>query len=77
MSQLFEPFTPLEFRKSTGLNASDNEAIYMRWVNVQINYANLQTLQEISSSLQELRDSSVTRQRVPMYQHVSYKENND
>jgi hypothetical protein len=77
MSHLFEPFTPVEFRKSTGMNASDNEAIYMRWVNVQINYANLQALQEINNSLQELRELSGIQPRMPRYQHVAYNENTD
>jgi hypothetical protein len=77
MSHSYEPFTPLEFRKATGLNASENEAIYMRWLNVQINYANLQALQEINLTLQELRESSMMRQPTPRYQHVTYKENID
>ena len=37
MTQLFEPFTPELFKQQTGLDAMDNEAIYIRWVNSQIN----------------------------------------
>lgn len=51
MTHQLEPFTTEEFRKSTGLNASDNEAIYLRWVNTQINYATYKTMQEMTSSL--------------------------
>lgn len=55
MSLLFEPFTPEEFQRQTGLIASDNEAIYLRWVNTQINYANYQTMREMVTSLQEIK----------------------
>lgn len=51
MTHQLEPFTAEEFKKSTGLNASDNEAIYLRWVNTQINYATYQTMQEMTKSL--------------------------
>jgi len=51
MTHQLEPFTVEEFKKSTGLNASDNEAIYLRWVNTQINYATYQTMQEMTKSL--------------------------
>ena len=51
MTHQLEPFTTEEFKKSTGLNASDNEAIYLRWVNTQINYATYQTMQEMTKSL--------------------------
>jgi hypothetical protein len=51
MTHHLEPFTVEEFNKSTGLNASDNEAIYLRWVNTQINYATYQTMQEMTRSL--------------------------
>lgn len=51
MTHLFEPFTPDEFKNATGLNASDNEAIYVRWVNTQINYATYQSMQEMTASL--------------------------
>jgi hypothetical protein len=54
MTQLFEPFTPELFKKQTGLNAEDNEAIYVRWVNSQINYANYQHMKEMTSSLKEI-----------------------
>ncbi len=51
-----EPFTTEEFKKSTGLNAADNEAIYLRWVNTQINYATYQTMQEMTKSLKVIID---------------------
>ena len=51
MTHHLEPFTVEEFKKSTGLNAADNEAIYLRWVNTQINYATYQTMQEMTRSL--------------------------
>lgn len=54
MTHLFEPFTPDEFKKATGLNAPDNEAIYVRWVNTQINYATYQAMQEMTSSLKTI-----------------------
>jgi hypothetical protein len=54
MTQLFEPFTPELFKQQTGLNASDNEAIYVRWVNAQINYANYLHMKEMTSSLKEI-----------------------
>ena len=55
MHQL-EPFTPEEFKKATGLNATDNEAIYLRWVNTQINYATYQSMQEMTKSLKIIID---------------------
>jgi len=36
------------------LNAQDNEAIYLRWVNSQINYANYQNMREMNNSLREI-----------------------
>ena len=54
MSSLFEPFTPELFKQQTGLDAQDNEAIYMRWVNSQINYANYQNMKEVTNSLKEI-----------------------
>ncbi len=54
MTHHFEPFTPELFKEQTGLNAFDNEAIYLRWVNSQVNYANFQTMQEMSSSLKKI-----------------------
>jgi hypothetical protein len=54
MTLLFEPFTPELFKQQTGLNASDNEAIYVRWVNSQINYANYESMKEMTSSLKEI-----------------------
>lgn len=64
MTQLFEPFTPDVFLKQTGLNAHENEAIYIRWVNSQINYANYQNMKEMNDSLKNilniLQTSNVT-----------------
>lgn len=64
MTQLFEPFTPEAFKKQTGLQAIDNEAIYLRWVNTQINYANYLQMQEMNTSLKEiiglLKEGSLT-----------------
>ena len=53
---MFEPFTPSEFQKQTGLDASENEAIYIRWVNTQINYANYQAMRQMTASLKEILD---------------------
>lgn len=54
MTTPFTPFTPEEFNRQTGLNAADNEAVYIRWVNTHINYANYQTLQQVAESLREI-----------------------
>jgi hypothetical protein len=54
MTQLFEPFTPELFKQQTGLEAGDNEAIYLRWVNSQINYANYQNMKAMNESLKEI-----------------------
>ena len=54
MTHLFEPFTPEVFKQQTGLDARDNEAIYIRWVNSQINYANYQNMKEMTTSLKEI-----------------------
>ena len=56
MAHQLEPFTPEEFKKATGLNAGDNEAIYLRWVNTQINYATYLSMQEMSKSLKLIID---------------------
>lgn len=50
----FEPFTPELFSRETGLNAEENEAIYVRWVNTQVNYANYQAMKEMTQSLKEI-----------------------
>jgi len=67
MTHHFEPFTPELFKQQTGLNAFENEAIYLRWVNSQVNYANYLTMQEVSSSLKEivqiLREGEFTNKR--------------
>ena len=54
MIHQFEPFTPELFRQQTGLNAHENEAIYVRWVNTQINYSNYQSMKEMTQSLKEI-----------------------
>ncbi len=54
MQHQFEPFTPELFRSETGLDARDNEAIYLRWVNSMINYANYQSMKEMNTSLKEI-----------------------
>ena len=54
MTRFFEPFTPDVFKNQTGLNALENEAIYVRWVNSQINYANYQQMQTMNESLKEI-----------------------
>lgn len=70
MTQLFEPFTPEEFKKATGLNATDNEAIYVRWVNTQINYATYQSMQEMTASLKIiislLKENSPKEEKFPL-----------
>ena len=54
MSHQFEPFTPESFKQHTGLNAFENEAVYLRWVNTQINYANFLQMQDMNKSLKEI-----------------------
>ena len=54
MTDLFTPFTPELFKQQTGLNAQENEAIYIRWVNSRINYANYQHMKEMNDSLKEI-----------------------
>lgn len=54
MTHLFEPFTPERFTKETGMHAHENEAVYLRWVNSQINYANFLQMQEMNQSLKEI-----------------------
>ena len=54
MTHLFEPFTPEMFQQQTGLNAADNEAVYLRWANAQINYANYLNMKEMNDSLHEI-----------------------
>lgn len=54
MTHQFEPFTPELFKQQTGLNAHENEAIFIRWVNTQINYANYQAMREMTQSLKEI-----------------------
>lgn len=54
MTYLFEPFTPEAFKELTGLNAYENEAIYLRWVNTQVNYANYLQMQAMNASLNDM-----------------------
>lgn len=55
MTNRFEPFTPEAFKEQTAFDARDNEAVYLRWVNSQINYANYLAMKEMVSSLKEIR----------------------
>lgn len=65
MGSPFAPFTPEVFKQHTGLDAHENEAVYLRWVNTQINYANFQNMKEMTISLKEiillLRQGSLIR----------------
>ena len=36
------------------MNAGDNEAVYLRWVNSQINYANYRSMLEMTDSLKQI-----------------------
>ena len=54
MIHQFEPFTPEAFKQHTGLNAFENEAVYIRWVNTQVNYANYVQMQAMNDSLKEI-----------------------
>jgi hypothetical protein len=54
MTHLYEPFTPDLFRQQTGLEATQNEAIYLRWVNTQVNYANFKSLNQMSASMKDI-----------------------
>jgi hypothetical protein len=54
MNPQFAPFTPDAFQEATGLNAEENEAIYIRWVNTQLNYASFHQLQEMNATLKEI-----------------------
>jgi hypothetical protein len=54
MTHRFEPFTPEEFNRATKMHAADNEAILLRWVNSQINYANYQSMLEMTASLRKI-----------------------
>ena len=69
MTHLFEPFTPDLFKQQTGMNAQENEAIYLRWVNSQINYANYQNMRQMNDSLKEiislLKDGSFDKAQYP------------
>jgi len=51
----FEPFTPEAFTEETGFDVHDNEAIYLRWVNSQINYENYLSMKDMSRSLKEIQ----------------------
>ena len=56
MNHFFEPFTPEVFKQQTGMNAFENEAVYLRWVNTQINYANYLQMQAMNDSLKHIID---------------------
>ena len=55
MINRFEPFTPEAFAEETGFDANDNEAIYLRWVNSQINYENYLAMKDMCRSLIEIQ----------------------
>ena len=55
MKNRFEPFTPEAFQEEMGIDANDNEAIYLRWVNSQINYANYLAMKDMCLSLKEIQ----------------------
>lgn len=54
MSRFFEPFTPEVFQQQTGMNALENEAVYLRWVNTQINYTNYKQMQDLNESMKQV-----------------------
>lgn len=54
MTHHFKPFTTELFKQQTCLDAQENEAIYIRWANTQINYANYLSMQQMTDSLQEI-----------------------
>lgn len=54
MTHHFDPFTPDLFKQLTGMDAHDNEAVYLRWVNSQINYANYLQMKEMNASLVQI-----------------------
>lgn len=54
MTNVFEPFTPEMFKQQTGFDARENEAVYLRWANAQINYANYRNMIEMNNSLKEI-----------------------
>ena len=67
MTGLFHPFTTDQFKQETGLEASENEAIYFRWVNAQMNYANYQNLQQMKDLLKEL--TQILKQDITIVKH--------
>jgi hypothetical protein len=50
----FHPFTKEAFKKQTGLNAQDHEGVYLRWVNVHLNYQNYLSMRNMNDQLNEL-----------------------
>lgn len=52
--QDFHPFTQDAFHKQTGLNAKEHEGVYLRWVNVQLNYQNFLAMRNMSEQLQQI-----------------------
>ncbi|MGB8192657.1 MAG: hypothetical protein WCF67_12095 [Chitinophagaceae bacterium] len=54
MIQEFHPFTPDVFHKQTGLHAKEHEGVYLRWVNVQLNYQNYLSMQNMNEQLGQL-----------------------
>ncbi len=50
----FDPFTTEAFRKQTGLNAHEHEGVYLRWVNVNLNYQNYLSMRNMNEQMGEL-----------------------
>ena len=64
MDYEFAPFTVDAFKKQTGLNAHEHEGIYLRWVNVHLNYQNYLSMQSMNKQLEEL--TQLVMDRSPM-----------
>jgi hypothetical protein len=54
MMQDFHPFTQDAFNKQTGLSAHDHEGVYLRWVNVQLNYQNYLSMRSMNEQLGQI-----------------------
>ncbi|HEY0676977.1 MAG TPA: hypothetical protein VGD17_01780 [Chitinophagaceae bacterium] len=50
----FTPFTAEAFKKQTGLNAHEHEGVYLRWVNVNLNYQNYITMKNLNEQFREV-----------------------
>jgi hypothetical protein len=54
MMQDFHPFTQEAFTRQTGLSAHDHEGVYLRWVNVQLNYQNYLSMKSMNEQLGQI-----------------------